>query len=349
MNDKGPNERLTIPARARAYGIGKKTIRREAKRGRDSRPASPTGSRRRPTPPAAERSERHPIQSARKVGRPSKYRPDHHPRDLVAYFRAAHDAIDELERVKSGGGRWIQRPVAPPTMTSYAAKVGVRRETLCAWRRRYPEFAKAVGVARAIQEDLVIRMGALGAYPPRLTLLVLRNLRRGMDRVERKLGGGVTLLFEASDAKASASGSQAREAALPKTGPVPDPEHLIDYFQTAYAALEEPERIESSCGAVRWIQRPIAPPTLAGYAAKLGVGRETLWAWAQQDPEFAQALEFAQTIEEDLWIVLGLLGVYHFSVVKFVLEKLLRWTDHAEPKRAGGITLLFDAEDKRRP
>ncbi len=30
-------------------------------------------------------------------------------------------------------------------------------------------------------------------------------------------------------------------------------------------------------------------------------------------------------------------------------EKLLRWTDHVEPKRAGGITLLFDAEDKRRP
>ncbi len=54
-------------------------------------------------------------------------------------------------------------------------------------------------------------------------------------------------------------------------------------------------------------------------------------------------------MEEDLWIVQGLLGVYHFSVVKFVLEKLLRWTDHVEPKRAGGITLLFDAEDKRTP
>ncbi len=43
-----------------------------------------------------------------------------------------------------------------------------------------------------------------------------------------------------------------------------------------------------------------------------------------------------------------LLGVYDFSVGKFVLEKLLRWTDHVEQKRAGGITLLFDAEDKRR-
>ena len=90
------------------------------------------------------------------------------------------------------------------------------------------------------------------------------------------------------------------------------------------------------------------PPTLAGYAAKLGVGRETLWAWAQKDPEFQEALAFAQTIQEDLWISLGLLGAYDFRVAKFVLEKLLRWTDPVEPKRARGITLVFDAEDKRR-
>ncbi len=40
-------------------------------------------------------------------------------------------------------------------MTGYAAKVGVRRETLCAWRQRYPEFADAVCVARAIDAQLL--------------------------------------------------------------------------------------------------------------------------------------------------------------------------------------------------
>ncbi len=78
------------------------------------------------------------------------------------------------------------------------------------------------------------------------------------------------------------------------------------------------------------------------------VRRETLWAWAQKDREFAEALELAQTIQEDLWIVLGLLGAYDFRVSKFVLEKRLRWTDPVEPKRAGGITLVFEAEDERR-
>ena len=86
-------------------------------------------------------------------------------------------------------------------------------------------------------------------------------------------------MFEAPEAKASPSGSQAREAELPKTGPGPDPEDLVDYFRAANDALEEPERIVSSRGVVRWIQRPVPPPTLAGYAAKVRVGRETLWEW----------------------------------------------------------------------
>ncbi len=85
---------------------------------------------------------------ARKVGRPSKYRPDHHPEDIVAYFRAAHDAIEEPERVQSshGGVKYIQAPVRLPTLSGYAAKVGVRRETLWAWARRHEEFDEAVGV-----------------------------------------------------------------------------------------------------------------------------------------------------------------------------------------------------------
>ncbi len=112
----------------------------------DSRPASPKGSRRGPTPPAAKRRTRHRIQSARRVGRPSKYRPDHHPRDLVAYFRVPHDKIEEPQRVKSGGVRWIQPPVRPPTLAGYAAQGGVRRETLWAWARRYPEFKDAVAL-----------------------------------------------------------------------------------------------------------------------------------------------------------------------------------------------------------
>ena len=74
------------------------------------------GSGWRPGRSAAARRETRRILFGRRVGRPSKYRPDHHLRDLVAYFRAAHDAIEEPERVKSGSVRWIQRPVRSPSL-----------------------------------------------------------------------------------------------------------------------------------------------------------------------------------------------------------------------------------------
>ncbi len=89
------------------------------------------------------------------------------------------------------------------------------------------------------------------------------------------------------------------------------------------------------------------PARTTGYASKVGVRRESLWAGARRYPEFADAVGAARAIS--LWIDLGLLSVYDSSVAKFVLEKLLRWTDYVEQKRGGGITLLFNAEHRRRP
>ena len=76
---------------------------------------------------AADRREANRILFAGKVGRPSKYRPDHHPEDIVAYFQAALDAVEEPERVESrrGGVKYVQAPVPPPTLAGYAARVGV--------------------------------------------------------------------------------------------------------------------------------------------------------------------------------------------------------------------------------
>ncbi len=38
------------------------------------------------------------ILDSRPVGRPSKYRPDFHPEDIVAYFRESFDAIEDPKR-----------------------------------------------------------------------------------------------------------------------------------------------------------------------------------------------------------------------------------------------------------
>ncbi|MCZ6795803.1 MAG: terminase small subunit [Planctomycetota bacterium] len=170
----------------------------------DSRPArTKVGAAKRPRT-AAERREAQRILFAAKVGRPSKYRPDHHPEDVVAYFRQSYDALQEPERVETRGGnvKWVQPPVPPPTLAGYAAKIGVRRETLWAWGQRHEEFGEAVEICKAIQEHLLIQMGLLGAYPPGLTIFMLRNLLGWKEKVERVHVGGVTLHFDAQDGEA---------------------------------------------------------------------------------------------------------------------------------------------------
>ena len=140
----------------------------------------------------------------RNVGRPSEYRPDHHPQDIVAYFRASLVALEEPERVEPLHGRvnYVQAPVPPPTLTGYAGKIGVRRETLWAWARQHEEFGEAVEICKTIQEHVFLNMGLLGAYPPGITILMLKNLLRWKDKVDSAHEGGVTVYLDAQDANA---------------------------------------------------------------------------------------------------------------------------------------------------
>ena len=152
----------------------------------------------------AERRETRRIHFSGKVGRPSKYRPDHHPEDVVAYFRVSLDAMKAPERVVSaqGGVKYVQAPVPPPTLAGYAAKIGVRRETLWAWTQQHEEFDEAVGICKGIQEQVLVTMGLLGAYRPGITVFMLKNLLGWQDKVEHVQKGAVVLRFDAQDASA---------------------------------------------------------------------------------------------------------------------------------------------------
>ncbi len=154
---------------------------------------------------AAERRETMRILFAGKVGRPPKYRPDFHPDDIVAYFQASLDAIEEPERVESpqGGVKHVQAPVPPPTLAGYAAKIGVARETLWDWGHKHDEFSNAINGYKAIQEQVFLHMGATGAYVPSVTIFMLKILQGWTDRLEQKhTGGAVVLQFYAQDANA---------------------------------------------------------------------------------------------------------------------------------------------------
>ncbi len=322
----------------------------------------------RKTRTAAERREAQRILFARRVGRPSKYRPDFHPDHIVAYFRPAFDAVEEPERVESrrGGVRYVQRPVTFPTLGAYAAKVGVRRETLWAWARRHEAFAEAVGICKAIQEHVLINMSLLGTYVPSFALFLLRNLRRWKDQGKQGPEGGVVLIFDTEDAEGNGKPLPNAEKGLPTAAECREARRIpvalrvgrpSDYrpdfhcadiaanFRPAFDALEEPERVESRRGGVRYVQRPVTFPTLAGYAAKIGVSQETLWEWTRRHEEFADAVGICRAIQEHVLVNMGLLGAYRPSVTIFMLKNLLGWKDKVEQVRTGAVVLRFDAQD----
>ena len=68
--------------------------------------------------------------------------------------------LDGVESAQ-GGVKYIQAPVRPPLFAGYAARVGVRRQTLWNWARRHEEFEQAAGICKAMQEQVFVTMGPL--------------------------------------------------------------------------------------------------------------------------------------------------------------------------------------------
>ncbi len=121
--------------------------------------------------------------------------------------------------------------------------------------------------------------------------------------------------------------------------------HIAAYFRPAFDALEEPERVESRRGGVRYVQRPVTFPTLAGYAAKIGVSQEALWEWTRQHEEFDEAVGVGQAIQEHVLVNMALLRGYVPSVAIFLLKSLLGWKDEGEQVPERAVVLRFDAQD----
>jgi DNA-binding XRE family transcriptional regulator len=132
------------------------------------------------------------------------YDPNYHPADVIAYFKERYEAIDDPIRYRTDKGAlgFVTKPVRPPTQAAYAAKIGVRRETLWAWEQKHDEFSVALGIAKAFQEALLVELGAVGALAPSTTNFILKNLQGWTDKIEETHKGSVALQFDAQDSEA---------------------------------------------------------------------------------------------------------------------------------------------------
>ncbi|WP_454056875.1 hypothetical protein [Cupriavidus sp. Marseille-Q8015] len=142
------------------------------------------------------------------MGRPTLYK-DEYRQLLVDYFNIAVERIEVID-VPTGKyddkGQPIMttehKPVLNtfPTLTRFAASIGVTRETLHDWATaknpdgtlRRPDFSYAYARAKDLQESLIIEGGMAGLYDTRFAGLAAKNLIGWRDQVDTKVEATVT-------------------------------------------------------------------------------------------------------------------------------------------------------------
>ena len=121
---------------------------------------------------------------------------------------------------------------------------------------------------------------------------------------------------------------------------------MLEFFRTRYAEAVDAERNENERGDLKYVGVPVRVPTFSGYAAKVGVARETIWAWKKKHTEFADAAGRCEAIQEAFLVEQGTIGALNPQMTIFSLKNLIGWSEKADVRMQGSVELNFDAQDK---
>lgn len=124
------------------------------------------------------------------------------------------------------------------------------------------------------------------------------------------------------------------------------PQAILDYGQVIVEEVMDIERNMTKVGDLKWVQKPVEPPLLSGFAIEYGIHRGTIQEWAGVHPEFSSALNTFKEIQE--WVVGRMVthGAYPPGVGIFMLKNLAGWRDKQELELDGPVTLKFDSQDE---
>ena len=129
------------------------------------------------------------------------YDPDVHPAGVLAYFKEGYENVDDPIEYKTDKGivGFVTKPVRPPSAAAYAAKIGVRPETLWAWEKSHSDFREAIAIGKAFQQAAIFELGSMGAMHTGTMALILKNLHGWTDKLESTHKGSVAFQFDADD------------------------------------------------------------------------------------------------------------------------------------------------------
>lgn len=130
---------------------------------------------------------------------------------------------------------------------------------------------------------------------------------------------------------------------------------LIEFFDVE---PYEEKLLKDSRGGERVELVPGKFPTLARFAIKLGVSRDTLYEWSTatddegnlKHPEFSYAYKRAKDFQESILVEGAMAGAFQANFSIFTAKNVLGWRDKVEQELSGpggaelkaGFTLVFE-------
>ena len=87
-------------------------------------------------------------------------------------------------------------------------------------------------------------------------------------------------------------------------------------------------------------------PTFQGFANDIGVHVDTLIEWAKIDKKFSEAYARAKQLQEKIWLINGMSGLYNSQFAQFFGKNCWGYKDKTETEHTGDVTISIKIEDE---
>lgn len=110
------------------------------------------------------------------------------------------------------------------------------------------------------------------------------------------------------------------------------PQALLKFFDRKPYENQVVESIHTKGGDTieKYKEIPCDIPLYAGFAAKIGVHRETLNQWCKDHEEFSDAYKKAKELQENILVVNAMRGNYEQPFSIFTSKNIMEWRDRHE-------------------
>ena len=141
----------------------------------------------------------------RKVGRPTKYKPEY-CQEIIKFFdrELVHHVAKEVIHPKDGVISIMEeRATDLPLFEAFAHSIDVHVDTLHEWKKVYPEFSESYKRAKQLQKEHLVTNAMQGRYSNSFAIFTAKNILGWRDKqeIESNVNQNVTVTIDGDDAK----------------------------------------------------------------------------------------------------------------------------------------------------